>query len=111
MRTANAYLLVQTDGRVNRLAGAIRAIPGVVFAEDVQGPYDAIAFARYDASAGTTLQWVLEEVRSLPGVLHALAAPRLSPVEVVDVSAPWSERPSEGRRSTVRSHGPVTGRV
>jgi hypothetical protein len=87
MRTANAYLLVQTDGHVDRLAGAIRRIPGVVLAEDVQGPYDAIALARFDAGEGTTLEWVLEEIRSLPGVLHALAAPRLSPVEVVDVSA------------------------
>jgi hypothetical protein len=82
MTTANAYLLVQTDGHVDRLAGAIRAIPGVVFAEDVRGPYDAIALARFDAE-GTTLQRMLDQVRSLPGVLHALAAPRLTHVEAV----------------------------
>jgi hypothetical protein len=86
MTTANAYLLVQTDGHVDRLAGAIRAIPGVVFAEDVRGPYDAIALARFDAE-GTTLQWMLDQVRSLPGVLHALAAPRLTHMEAVGDTA------------------------
>ncbi|MGZ4115156.1 MAG: Lrp/AsnC ligand binding domain-containing protein [Actinomycetota bacterium] len=87
MRTANAYLLVQTDGHVDRLAGAIRDIPGVVFAEDVRGPYDAIALVRSDAGDGTTLQWVLEEIRSRPGVVHALAAPRVTPVDVAGVTA------------------------
>jgi hypothetical protein len=48
--------------------------------------YDAIALARFDAE-GTTLQGMLDQVRSLPGVFHALAAPRLTHVEAVGVTA------------------------
>lgn len=39
-----AYILVQTEaGASAQVTTAIRQIPGVVTAEDVAGPYDAIA--------------------------------------------------------------------
>ena len=38
------------------------------------GPYDALALASQDPGA-EDLQGMLEQVRQLPGVIHALAAP------------------------------------
>ena len=70
----NAYVLVQTDANSEPIAGLLRAVPGVLFAEDVRGPYDALALARSDSSKGT-LQEVLAQVRELPGVIRALPAP------------------------------------
>lgn len=68
-----AYVLVQTDTR-RQIAEELRAISGIVYAEDVSGPYDTIAFARQDPGAGD-LQGMLKQIRQLPGVIHALAAP------------------------------------
>jgi hypothetical protein len=45
-----------------------------VFAEDVRGPYDALALVRSDG-AGDTFQAIVDQIRGLPGVIHALAAP------------------------------------
>ena len=69
-----AYVLVQTDNRRHQIAEELRAISGIVFAQDVSGPYDTIALARQDPGADD-LQGLLERVRRLPGVIHALAAP------------------------------------
>lgn len=69
-----AYVLVQTDTRRRQIAEELRAISGIVYAEDVSGPYDTIAFARQDPGADD-LQGMLEQIRQLPGVIHALAAP------------------------------------
>ncbi len=69
-----AYVLVQTDTQNDRIARLLRQVPGIVFAEDVRGPYDALALARSDVS-GDTFQRILEQIRGLPGVIHALAAP------------------------------------
>ena len=69
-----AYVLVQTDTRRREIAEELRAISGIVFAEDVTGPYDALALASQDPGADD-LQGMLEQVRQLPGVIHALAAP------------------------------------
>ena len=76
-----AYVLVQTDTRGQDVTDRIRALPEVVFAEDVSGPFDALAFARSD---GSGFDGVLDRIRSLPGVIHALAAPLSRPVELVD---------------------------
>ena len=72
-----AYVLVQTDVQRRRIADDLRTLPGIVSAEDVSGPYDALALARAD---GDGFQGVLEQIRGLPGVLHALAAPLAGPV-------------------------------
>ena len=42
-----AYVLVQTDTRRRDVTDRIRALPQVVFAEDVSGPYDALAPVSY----------------------------------------------------------------
>ncbi len=38
------------------------------------GPYDALALVRADGS-GDTFQAIVDQIRTLPGVIHALAAP------------------------------------
>jgi hypothetical protein len=56
------------------IARRLRAVGGVVFAQDVRGPYDALALARPDGDA-QTVDAILERIRALPGVIRALAAP------------------------------------
>ena len=81
MTRSDAYVLVQTDGHTAPIARSLQDLPGVVLAEDVQGPYDAVVLAQPDGTADT-LEQIVEEIRALPGVLHALAAP------LVHVDAP-----------------------
>lgn len=69
-----AYVLVQTATQDGRIARLLRQVPGVVFAEDVRGPYDALALARADAG-GNAFEDIVDQIRGLPGVIHALAAP------------------------------------
>ena len=73
-----AYVLVQTDTQNGQIASRIREVPGIVFAEDVRGPYDALALVRSDQS-GQAFQRALDQIRQLPGVIHALAAPIVQP--------------------------------
>jgi hypothetical protein len=72
--TSNAYVLIQTVPRTEPIARSLRDVRGVVFAEDVSGPYDALALAEPDGTA-QGLEDILERIRELPGVLRALAAP------------------------------------
>jgi DNA-binding Lrp family transcriptional regulator len=69
-----AYVLVQTATQNGGIARKLREVPGIVFAEDVRGPYDALALARADVM-GEAFQAILDQIRGLPGVIHALAAP------------------------------------
>ena len=78
-----AYVLVQTDSRHAHVAELLRDLPGVVFAEDVRGPYDALALARSDPE-GVGFDGTLETIRALPGVIHALAAPLAQAVELAE---------------------------
>jgi hypothetical protein len=70
-----AYVLIQTEGG-QPVAQAVRAIPGVVSAEDLSGPFDAIALAGSD-STRDLLEGIVAEIQRLPGVLRALPAPLL----------------------------------
>jgi hypothetical protein len=82
-----AYVLVQTATQDGRIANLLRRVPGIVFAEDVRGPYDALALVRSDAG-GDTFQAIVDQIRGLPGVIHALAAPLgREPVGLVSSSA------------------------
>ena len=82
-----AYVLVQTATQDGRIAGLLRRVPGIVFAEDVRGPYDALALVRSDAG-GDTFESIVDQIRGLPGVIHALAAPLAQgPVELVTNTA------------------------
>jgi hypothetical protein len=73
-RVMTAYVLVQTATQDGGIARRLREVPGIVFAEDVRGPYDALALARSDVM-GDAFKTILDQIRGLPGVIHALAAP------------------------------------
>lgn len=67
-----AYVLVQTDPRTQRIADLVRAVPGVLFAEDVRGPFDALVGSD---RAGSALEAIVRQIRAMPGVIHALPTP------------------------------------
>ena len=67
-----AYLLVQTATDAPPIAWELRDVPGVSFAEDLQGPYDAIALA---GSGERRLQTIIPDIQRLAGVTRVLAAP------------------------------------
>jgi DNA-binding Lrp family transcriptional regulator len=69
-----AYVLIQTEELGAPLAQRLRRIPGVVSADDIDGPYDAIALAR-SGSTAELVEDVVEPIRRLPGVQRALIAP------------------------------------
>jgi len=77
MRTA--YILIQRNDVVDPLAPALRAIPGVLVADDVLGPYDAIVLAKHEPLERPVSD-VLEEILRLPGVTRALVASVVSQV-------------------------------
>jgi hypothetical protein len=69
------------------IARSLQAVPGVVFAQDVSGPYDALALARSDGT-DDALQGILAKIRKLPGVIRALPAPLERPATFV--SSGWA---------------------
>jgi len=71
-----AYILVQTERWGTRVAARLRAIHGVVLADDVTGPYDAMALVRTEA--GAEAERILDAIRDVPGVLRAIAAPLIA---------------------------------
>ena len=90
-----AYVLVQTTVEQRPIAPLLRGVPGVLAAHDIRGPYDALALARSDLHGGA-LQRVLAEIRSVPGVIRALAAPVVhSPIERSDIPSRSNEPPTD----------------
>ena len=77
MRTA--YILIQRNDVIDPLAPALRAIPGVLVADDVLGPYDAIVLAKHEP-VERPVSDVVEEIQRLPGVTRALVASVVSQV-------------------------------
>jgi len=77
MRTA--YILIQRNDVIDPLAPALRAIPGVLVADDVLGPYDAIVLAQHEP-VERPVSDVVEEIQRLPGVTRALVASVVSQV-------------------------------
>lgn len=69
-----AYVLIQTEANRQPIAETLRSLPGVLTAEDLSGPFDAIALATSDSSRGL-MEQVVDEIQRLPGVLRALSAP------------------------------------
>ncbi|MFV0458212.1 MAG: Lrp/AsnC family transcriptional regulator [Actinomycetales bacterium] len=67
-----AYVLVQTEvGQAGPVASAIKALPGVVTAEDVTGPYDVII--RVQAETVDALgPLVMSKVQSVPGITRTV---------------------------------------
>ncbi|MEJ5914916.1 Lrp/AsnC family transcriptional regulator [Pseudokineococcus sp. 1T1Z-3] len=67
-----AYVLVQTQvGKSSEVAASLAAIPGVVLAEDVTGPYDVIA--RVEASSTPELgRLVSARVQGVAGITRTV---------------------------------------
>ena len=69
-----AYVLIQARPDSKPLGEPLRAMRGVVSAEDLTGPYDAIAVANAESSRDL-FDRILPEIRGLDGVTQALPAP------------------------------------
>lgn len=69
-----AYVLIQTETGAEPIAPALRQIPGVITADDVRGPYAAIALAS-STNRGEDVEQTLARIRNLPGVIRVLQAP------------------------------------
>ena len=69
-----AYILIQTAVNSAHVAGDIRAIEGVVQADDVSGPYDVIV--RASAPDMDTLgKLVVSRIQSVEGISRTLTCP------------------------------------
>lgn len=79
-----AYVLIQTEANRAPIAETLRHLPGVISAQDLTGPYDAIALARSDSTSGLTEQ-VVAQIQQLPGVIRALSAPLIGSLGQVGV--------------------------
>jgi DNA-binding Lrp family transcriptional regulator len=73
--SVSAYVLIQTEvGKAADVAEEIRAIPGVVAADDVTGPYDVIA--RAEAGSMDDLgKMVVSRVQMIDGITRTLTCP------------------------------------
>ena len=71
----SAYVLIQTEvGKAAQVADEIRAIAGVVSADDVTGPYDVIARAESD-SMDELGKMVVSRVQMIDGITRTLTCP------------------------------------
>jgi DNA-binding Lrp family transcriptional regulator len=69
-----AYILIQTAVNAAHVAGDIRAVEGVVEADDVSGPYDVIA--RASAPDMDTLgKLVVSRIQAVDGISRTLTCP------------------------------------
>ena len=73
--TVSAYILIQTEvGKASTVVEKVRALQGVVQADDVTGPYDVIvrAEARNVDELG---KLVVAKVQTLDGITRTLTCP------------------------------------
>lgn len=70
-----AYILIQTEvGKAHTVAEVVGALPGVVQAEDVTGPYDVIVRAQAD-TVDELGRMVVAEVQKIEGITRTLTCP------------------------------------
>ena len=73
--TVSAYLLIQTDvGKAAQVAEEVRAIEGIVNADDVTGPYDVIARAEAD-TLDELGKMVVSRVQLVEGITRTTTCP------------------------------------
>jgi DNA-binding Lrp family transcriptional regulator len=73
--SVQAYVLIQTEvGKAANVATSIRAISGVVSAEDVTGPYDVIAKTEAD-SVDDLGKMVVSKIQLVDGITRTLTCP------------------------------------
>lgn len=71
----SAYVLIQTEvGKAAQVAEEVGAIPGIVSADDVTGPYDVIARAEAD-SVDELGRMVVSRVQLIDGITRTLTCP------------------------------------
>jgi DNA-binding Lrp family transcriptional regulator len=70
-----AYILIQTEvGRASDVVEAVRALGGVVEADDVTGPYDVVV--RAEAPTMDDLgKMVVSQVQQVDGITRTLTCP------------------------------------
>jgi len=72
-----AYVLIQTVVSAAQVAHEIRAIEGVISADDVSGPYDVIA--RVSARDMDALgQLVVSRIQAVEGITRTLTCPMVT---------------------------------
>ncbi|MER5972021.1 Lrp/AsnC family transcriptional regulator [Streptomyces sp. NPDC001922] len=70
-----AYILIQTEvGKASTVAETIGAIPGVIQAEDVTGPYDVIVRAQAE-TVDELGRMVVAKVQQVDGITRTLTCP------------------------------------
>jgi DNA-binding Lrp family transcriptional regulator len=73
--SVTAYVLIQTEvGRAEKVAKAARAIPGVVDADNVAGPYDVIVKAS-SSSLDDLGKLVVSEIQKVEGITRTFTCP------------------------------------
>ena len=73
--TVQAYILIQTEmGAAVNVRSTIAALPGVVSAEDVTGPYDIIVLAQYPGMDELGRD-ILGAIQQIGGVTRTLTCP------------------------------------
>jgi len=77
----HAFVLIQADPGPESLTASLRAIPGILRADTVSGPFDAIALVQAP-SVRELMQDVVARIAELPRVRRALPAPLLRSVAV-----------------------------
>lgn len=74
MAGVQAYILVQTAVNAIHVAGQIRSIEGVEFADDVSGPYDVIV--RVTSEDMDSLgRLVVAQIQGVEGITRTLTCP------------------------------------
>lgn len=73
--SVSAYILIQTEvGKAAAVAAEVRTIPGVVGADDVTGPYDAVV--RVEAADMDELgRLVVSRVQMIDGITKTTTMP------------------------------------
>ncbi|MCL4422310.1 MAG: Lrp/AsnC ligand binding domain-containing protein [Actinobacteria bacterium] len=70
-----AYVLIQTEvGKAAEVAKQVGAIPGVVSAEDVTGPYDVIVRAQ-GATVDDLGRMVVSQLQLIEGITRTVTCP------------------------------------
>jgi DNA-binding Lrp family transcriptional regulator len=71
----HAYVLIQTEvGKAMAVAQEVGAIPGVIQAEDVTGPYDVIVRAEAD-TIDDLGRLVVARIQAVEGITRTISCP------------------------------------
>jgi DNA-binding Lrp family transcriptional regulator len=71
----SAYVLIQTEvGKAAQVATEVRALDGVIAADDVTGPYDVIARAESE-SVDELGRMVVSRIQRIDGITRTITCP------------------------------------